>query len=175
MSIHDITNTIDQALTAAGLDTRSGTVKTVMQTIRDALEAARIAQHPKAQGPSNTAHAVDAIDVEARVVVEDEPPHPVDLEQPAAQRGRFLSFVHASAIGHRAYKLYVPASYCSEPMPLVVMLHGCKQDPDDFAAGTRFRSVTISDPGYVITGTNKITLLEGLVYNAPAGGAQFNV
>ena len=48
MSIHRISNTIDQALTAAGLDTRTGTVKTVMETIRNALEAARIAQDPRA-------------------------------------------------------------------------------------------------------------------------------
>src|SRR5262245_947991 len=50
---------------------------------------------------------------------------------------------------------------------------------NDFASGTRFRSVTMSDPGYVINeltpGADKITLLEGLVYNATASGAQFNV
>ena len=50
MSIHRISNTIDQALTAAGLDTRTGTVKTVMETIRNALAAARIAQDPRAEG-----------------------------------------------------------------------------------------------------------------------------
>src|SRR5262249_38768001 len=47
---------------------------------------------------------------------------------------------------------------------------------DDFGAGTRFRSVTISDPGYSVSGANSISLLEGLVYNAPAAGsALFNV
>ncbi|HEY2977347.1 MAG TPA: PHB depolymerase family esterase [Burkholderiaceae bacterium] len=140
MSIHNISNTIDQALTAAGLDTRSGTMKSVMETIRHALEAARIAQHPKADDSSNTANNADTIDVEARVVVEDEP-RSVDHERHSAQRGQFLSFVHTGALGSRAYKLYVPGAYRAEPMPLVVMLHGCKQDPDDFAAGTRFNDV----------------------------------
>src|SRR5262245_36136893 len=50
---------------------------------------------------------------------------------------------------------------------------------NNFAAGTRFRSVTISAADYTISeataGNNGITLLEGLVYNATASGSQFNV
>ncbi|MCA1665486.1 MAG: PHB depolymerase family esterase, partial [Myxococcales bacterium] len=38
--------------------------------------------------------------------------------------------------GGRAYKLYVPSSYAGQPLPLVLMLHGCTQDPDQFATGT---------------------------------------
>jgi poly(hydroxyalkanoate) depolymerase family esterase len=34
------------------------------------------------------------------------------------------------------YKLFVPSSYCGQPMPLVVMLHGCGQTASDFALGT---------------------------------------
>jgi hypothetical protein len=30
----------------------------------------------------------------------------------------------------------VPANRSAQPMPLIVMLHGCTQSPDDFAAGT---------------------------------------
>lgn len=42
----------------------------------------------------------------------------------------------------RAYKIYVPGNYSSGgEMPLVVMLHGCTQDPDQFAAGTRMNEV----------------------------------
>ena len=38
-----------------------------------------------------------------------------------------------------AYRLYVPPSSALEagPRPLVLMLHGCTQGPEDFAAGTR--------------------------------------
>jgi poly(hydroxyalkanoate) depolymerase family esterase len=39
--------------------------------------------------------------------------------------------------GDLAYKLYVPSGYVGQPLPLLVMLHGCTQSPDDFAAGTR--------------------------------------
>ncbi len=44
---------------------------------------------------------------------------------------------HAGEAGSRRYRLFVPAG-AGEGAPLVVMLHGCTQDPDDFARGTRF-------------------------------------
>ena len=49
----------------------------------------------------------------------------------------FESHVFANEAGSRGYKLYVPSRYKGEALPLVVMLHGCTQSPDDFAAGTR--------------------------------------
>jgi poly(3-hydroxybutyrate) depolymerase len=44
--------------------------------------------------------------------------------------------------GSRRYKLFVPSYYGEEPLPLVVMLHGCKQSPDDFAAGTQMNELS---------------------------------
>jgi poly(hydroxyalkanoate) depolymerase family esterase len=152
MSIHDLSNTIDQALAAAGLNTRTGPANTVVETIRKALEAARIAQHPKQAGADAdaSAHDADIIDVEARVVGVETTVEPAEVKQPSVQRGQFLSFEYSSPLGARAYKLYVPASYQGgAPMPLVVMLHGCKQDPDDFARGTRINQVA-EEQGFLV-------------------------
>lgn len=50
---------------------------------------------------------------------------------------RYVSGSFSSSEGTRFYKLYVPAKRGSGPRPLIVMLHGCTQSADDFAAGTR--------------------------------------
>lgn len=62
-------------------------------------------------------------------------------ENPAATEGRFLTKSISNQAGTRDYKLYIPASYHGQPMPLVVMLHGCTQNPDDFANGTRMNQL----------------------------------
>jgi poly(hydroxyalkanoate) depolymerase family esterase len=51
--------------------------------------------------------------------------------------GRFIERTYSSPAGSRTYRLFIPSRYRQQPLPLIVMLHGCTQSPDDFAAGTR--------------------------------------
>jgi poly(hydroxyalkanoate) depolymerase family esterase len=69
--------------------------------------------------------------------------HPAAHRQAMPQPGgsQFLAMAHSNYRASRAFKLFVPASYAGVPMPLLVMLHGCKQNPDDFAAGTRMNAL----------------------------------
>ena len=60
-----------------------------------------------------------------------------------ATNSTFVRRSFSNSAGTRAYALYVPASYAdaSAPVALVVMLHGCTQSPEDFAAGTRMNEL----------------------------------
>lgn len=63
--------------------------------------------------------------------------------------GTFTSGSYANAAGSRDYKLYIPSSYRGGPASLLVMLHGCTQDPDDFARGTQM-NVLAEDAGCLV-------------------------
>jgi len=96
------------------------------------------------------------IDVEAREI--GEPSAPADPSQARSQatpgKGpRFISGSHIDpAAGTREYKLFIPsaAALGDAPLPLVVMLHGCTQNPDDFATGTQMNAVAESRGFYVL-------------------------
>ena len=112
---------------------RHATSVDIGATIERALSAAGLAQRT---------NAPDVDHVVATVLPRAQP----GLEQPLAPitpaRGHPGAFACRSFTGHagtRAYKLYIPSSYHLESetrLPLVVMLHGCTQSADDFAAGT---------------------------------------
>jgi poly(hydroxyalkanoate) depolymerase family esterase len=50
-------------------------------------------------------------------------------------KGRFEEHVYRAREGSMSYRLYRP-EHARAGMPLVVMLHGCTQSPEDFARGT---------------------------------------
>jgi poly(hydroxyalkanoate) depolymerase family esterase len=55
--------------------------------------------------------------------------------------GNFTLHTFTCSAGSRDYQLYVPASANGKPIALIVMLHGCTQTPEDFAAGTAMNAL----------------------------------
>ena len=68
---------------------------------------------------------------------------------PVPEGARFDARSYVSEAGSRGYKLYVPSTYNGAPVPLIVMLHGCTQTPDDFAAGTQMNEVA-EEHGFLV-------------------------
>jgi len=62
-------------------------------------------------------------------------------QTPLPPGARFEDRMFANEEGSRSYKLYIPSGYHGTAVPLVVMLHGCTQSPDDFAAGTKMNEL----------------------------------
>ncbi len=62
------------------------------------------------------------------------------------KNAQFLKGTLKSSQGHHDYRLYIPSTYAQAVeeglrLPLVVMLHGCTQSPEDFAVGTRMNEL----------------------------------
>ncbi len=76
-------------------------------------------------------------------------PAPVAGLTEAADGGSFTLEHFDGSAGSRPFKLYVPAVYDGSALPLVVMLHGCTQSPDDFAAGTRMNQLA-AEQGFLV-------------------------
>jgi poly(hydroxyalkanoate) depolymerase family esterase len=58
-----------------------------------------------------------------------------------APDSQFVSRTFSNEAGSRTYKLFIPGADVEAPRSLIVMLHGCSQNPDDFAAGTRMNEL----------------------------------
>jgi poly(hydroxyalkanoate) depolymerase family esterase len=108
-----IAATIDRALRDAGL-------------VRDAAPSPRPSVEPEAPASS------PPLSLPA--------PPPADTDRAPDAQGSFVTRALRTAGGERPYKLFTPAA-STGPRPLVVMLHGCTQDPDDFALGTRMNEL----------------------------------
>ena len=130
-----IATIIDDALASAGLARADAQGGTIAGVIDEALTRAGL------RGPGA------APDLEPEPVPPASVPAAPPLgagERSGPARGQFLSRSFAGPAGTLPYKLYVPAAHASDAQrlfPLIVMLHGCTQSPDDFATGTRMNEL----------------------------------
>ena len=143
---------------AAGRLTSQGKLAEATLAIQRALSSSSQARaHTPSSWPAQAAAAV----VDSRLVLDglvrecDAAPHRADdaaaaVAERVSTPGRFVDSSFTGATGTRAFKLFAPAGFEGESLPLVVMLHGCTQDPDDFAAGTRMNELAQGDGFFVL-------------------------
>ncbi|MEX2641818.1 MAG: PHB depolymerase family esterase [Acetobacterales bacterium] len=104
---------------------------------------------------------------------------------PLPEGAEFRDLHYACAAGARRYRLYIPASAGDGLRGLIVMLHGCTQSPEDFAAGTGMNALAEEhrllvvypgqtngdnpmscwnwfEPGHQVRGTGEPAIIAGL-------------
>ena len=86
------------------------------------------------------ADAGEVTDVEFREVGARHAPAP----DATFEKHRFASGGHSYA-----YRLYLPPRKDDQPLPVLVMLHGCTQDATDFAAGTAMNEMA-AQRGFIV-------------------------
>ncbi|WP_313917512.1 PHB depolymerase family esterase [Tahibacter sp.] len=146
--------------------TRAGALRDATRVIRDSLRGpqAPTTTHEGTFVPaSRDAHAARSASGASRPLALDPPPvsRSTTPEPGAAEAvaprpvspGRFVSGAYSNAAGTRAYQLWVPGmdtGVAASARPLIVMLHGCTQDADDFARGTRMNEYADRHGCYVL-------------------------
>jgi poly(hydroxyalkanoate) depolymerase family esterase len=130
---------------AMGL-TRGGDLKAATEAIQQALQPAAPTRREDAAAQD------DVIDVVAREVgtTDAGTTDAAPSDAGTSDAGSFIAGNYGTAIGQRNYKLYIPPQAGGPSLPLLVMLHGCTQNPDDFAAGTAMNELARAQGFYVL-------------------------
>lgn len=130
-----VQSTVQRTLGSAGINPGANRLADIGATIERALSAAGLTRRSSSAEPERVTATVLSTPSQAAFEERLLPTLPVEPSHP----GEFVCRSFTGHAGTRTYKLYIPSNYRAQAdtrMPLVVMLHGCTQSPDDFAAGT---------------------------------------
>ena len=117
--------------------TRSGDLRAATAAIQAAIGGTTVSTHAALDDTA-------VIEGEAREITEE------GSSNEAPTFGQFIGGTYADKNGSRDYKLFIPSGGISKPLPLVVMLHGCTQNPDDFALGTGMNDAALAQGFFVL-------------------------
>jgi poly(hydroxyalkanoate) depolymerase family esterase len=136
----DITRTVHEAMRLMKTGDLRAATHAIQRGLRGGAQPSHAASQPTVSG------AVAAADVEGeyRVV----PDRPGDVPGARAPSWESVHGFKCDA-GAMQYKLFLPEGLGDAPPPLIVMLHGCTQSPDDFARGTRMNALA-RERGYAV-------------------------
>jgi len=147
------TRLIQQALSGSGPEPEPETNITTHRLLEGPGGAAR---HKESAGPARSARPRKPL-AEALDLLRTFKPPRIDLgglplarhpHPPVPDGAAYLTRSFSCAAGSRDYKLYAPSSIQEKP-PLIVMLHGCTQNADDFAVGTRMNQLA-EEGGFIV-------------------------
>ena len=68
---------------------------------------------------------------------------------PVPDGAAYLTRTFTCEAGSRDYKVYIPSHADGRTLPLIIMLHGCTQNPDDFATGTGMNRLA-EEHGFIV-------------------------
>ena len=122
----------------------------IQRTLMGSPQAVRPQAHPSPKPrPAQAANDAQVEDVQARVIDMPGPQRQEPTAEPAmpTRKASFTESVFLFEGEQYPYRLYVPAAPAAsdatstQPLPLIVLLHGCKQNAQDFARGTAMNAL----------------------------------
>jgi poly(hydroxyalkanoate) depolymerase family esterase len=135
----NITRTVHEAMRLM----KTGDLRAATRAIQLGLRGGAQPSHAASQ-PTVSGAATKDVEGEYRVI----PDRPGNVPGARAPSWESVHGFKCDA-GAIQYKLFIPEGLGDALPPLIVMLHGCTQSPDDFARGTRMNALA-REHGYVV-------------------------
>ncbi len=122
-------------------DTEAGRGPRATEEMPETMEIGGTGRTAPPPMPAASVEAIDRVGLGPSFWTRRVKHSPAQTLEIVAENAQWLAKSFGNQSGRRAYKLYVPGGYHGQAVPLIVMLHGCTQSPDDFAAGTRMNTL----------------------------------